>query len=45
MAAAFFGISACEQAIGPFKMDFKQIKKAIREQTGIPVPVVWADKE
>ncbi len=45
LAAAFSGISACEQAIGPLKMDFKEIKKAIREQTGIPVPVAWTDRE
>ena len=45
LAAAFSGISACEQAIGPVKMDLKEIKKAIREQTGIPVPVAWADRK
>jgi L,D-transpeptidase ErfK/SrfK len=46
LAAAFSGISACEQAIGPLKVNFKEIKKAIREQTGIPVPVARrADRE
>jgi L,D-transpeptidase ErfK/SrfK len=45
LAVAFSGISACGQAIGPLKMDLKEIKKAIREQTGIPVPVARRDKE
>ena len=45
LAAAFSGISACEQAIGLIKVDFKKIKKAITEQTGIPVPVARVDKK
>ena len=45
LAAAFSGISACEKAIGPLKVNFKKIKKTIREQTGIPVPVARADRE
>ncbi|RPI54005.1 MAG: hypothetical protein EHM49_03710 [Deltaproteobacteria bacterium] len=45
LATAFSGISACEQAIGPIRVNFKEIKKAIREQTGIPVPVAQADRE
>jgi len=45
LAAAFSGISACEEAIGPIKVDLKKIKKAVREQTGIPVPVARAERE
>jgi L,D-transpeptidase ErfK/SrfK len=45
LAVAFCGISACEQALGPLKVDLKKIKKATREQTGIPVPVAQADTE
>lgn len=45
LAVAFCGISACEQVLGPLKVDIKKIKKAIREQTGIPVPVAQADTE
>lgn len=45
LAVAFSGISACEQAIGPLKVNFREIKKAIREQNGIPVPVARADRE
>ena len=45
LATAFSGISACEEAIGPIKVDLKKIKKAVREQTGIPVPVARAERE
>jgi L,D-transpeptidase ErfK/SrfK len=45
LATAFSGISACERAIGPLKLDLKEIKRAIREQTGIPVPAAREYKE
>ncbi len=45
LAVVLSGISACEKVIGPLKIDFKKIKRAIKEQTGIPLPVAQADKE
>ncbi len=35
------GISSCQQAIGPLKLDLKEIKKALKIQAGIPVPVAY----
>ena len=43
LAQAIFRISDCEQAIGPLKINLKKIRKVIRDESGIPVPVAWAD--
>ena len=45
LAKILSGISACEQSIGPLKINFKEIKKALKKQTGIPVPVACIDKK
>jgi L,D-transpeptidase ErfK/SrfK len=45
LSVVLSGISACEQVIGPLEVDFKKIQKAIKEQSGIPVPVAQADRE
>ena len=38
-------VSVCEQVLGPLKVNLKEIKKAVKERTGIPVPVAKADRE
>ncbi|NIA08235.1 MAG: L,D-transpeptidase family protein [Nitrospiraceae bacterium] len=45
LAEALSGISACQQAIGPLKIDFKAVKKALKKQTGVPLPVACLDKK
>jgi L,D-transpeptidase ErfK/SrfK len=43
-AEALMGIATCEEVIGPVKIDLRLIKKTLKEQTGIPVPIAWSEE-
>jgi L,D-transpeptidase ErfK/SrfK len=45
LAVVLSGISDCEKAIGPVKINFKKIREAISKQTGIPVAAACTNKK
>ncbi len=44
-ARALLAVNQCEKAIGPLKIDLRKIKKALKEQNGIPVTVATGTRE
>jgi L,D-transpeptidase ErfK/SrfK len=43
LAEALLGMSACEQVAGTLSIDLKGVKRALKQKTGIPVPVAWPE--